>query len=247
MYDLLSEKPLRLVYGTFNLAIWILFTRASIMNCLPKSEFVSHLIRINKLDACDFDRFVFFQGMMFGSVKKWWGKKGVRGSSHEGLDLCFFESTGNEGFRLDETAEIPMLYDGRVEHITEDFLGKTVITRHFFDNSEQPEILSLYGHLDPDKNLKVGDDIMQGQVFARIAGFGNTKKILLPHVHISLAKPDLLPPVSQLEWAFLNTVDRDIFIDPLLAISPKYSVIEYDDQVDVSNVFIRCSQLNAAV
>jgi hypothetical protein len=29
MYDFLPEKLLRLVYGTFNLAMWILFTRAS--------------------------------------------------------------------------------------------------------------------------------------------------------------------------------------------------------------------------
>ncbi len=183
---------------------------------------------------------------MFGSVKKWWGKKGLRGSSHEGLDLCFFANTHNENFRLDETTEIPMLYDGRVEYITEDFLGKTVITRHCFDDPEQPEILSLYGHLNPHKNLKIGDELEEGQAFAKIGGFGNKKKILLPHVHISLAKPDLLPPANQLEWEFLNTVDRDVFIDPLLAISPKYSVIEYDDQVDVSNVFASSSRVNVA-
>ena len=181
------------------------------MNRLPKSEFVSHLIRVNQLHTYDFDRFIFFQGMMFGSVKKWWGKKGLRGSSHEGLDLCFFANTHNEKFRLDETAEIPMLYDGRVEHITEDFLGKTVITRHCFNDPEQPDILSLCGHLNPHKNLKIGDELKEGQVFAKIGGFGNQKKILLPHVHISLAKPDLLPPANQLEWEFLNTVDRSVF------------------------------------
>jgi glycosyltransferase involved in cell wall biosynthesis len=32
MYDFLSEKSLRLVYETFTLAIWILFTRASILS-----------------------------------------------------------------------------------------------------------------------------------------------------------------------------------------------------------------------
>jgi hypothetical protein len=214
------------------------------MNHLPQSDFVSHLIRINKLDTCDFARFIFFQGMMFGSVKKWWGKKGVRASSHEGLDLCFFESTGKEKFRLDETTAIPMLYNGRVEHITEDLLGQTAITRHFFADPEQPDILSLYGHLNLDRNLKVGDDIGAGQVFAKIAGFGNTKKILLPHVHISLAKPDLLPPADHLEWEFLNTVDLDVFIDPIQAISANYTVIEYDDGLDLAKSFSRYSQRN---
>jgi hypothetical protein len=149
------------------------------MNHLPKSEFVSHLIRINTLNAFGFDRFIFFHGMLFGSEKKWWGKKGGRRSSHEGLDLCFFANTVNEYFRLDESADIPMLYDGRVEHITDDFLGKTVISSHCFEGNDQPELLSLYGHLDPDNNLKVGDEIKQGQGFAKIGG-GIKRKFCRP-------------------------------------------------------------------
>jgi len=216
------------------------------MEHLPKSEFVSHLIRINQLAAYDFDRFVFFQGMLFGSEKRWWGAAGLRGTSHEGLDLCFFESIGHEYFRLDESVKLPMLYDGRVEHITEDFLGKTVITRHNFEDPNQPALLSLYGHLIPDKNLTIGDEIKQGQGFAKIAGFEKQKKILLPHMHISLARPDLLPPANRLEWEFLNTVDRSVFIDPLYAISPQYTVIEYDDEMDVSKLFSRCSRVKAS-
>ncbi|MBC2714275.1 MAG: M23 family metallopeptidase [Desulfobacteraceae bacterium] len=216
------------------------------MKHLPQSKFVSYLIRINKLNACDFDRFILFQGMMFGSEKKWWGTKGIRRSLHEGLDLCFFTNTRNEYFRLDETVKVPMLYDGRVEHITEDFLGKTVITSHCFDDPDQPALLSLFGHLNPGKNLKIGDEIKQGQVFAKISGFENKKQILLPHLHISLTKSDLLPPANCLEWEFLNRVDRSVFMDPLKAISPKYSIIEHDDELDVSKVFTRCSQFKAA-
>lgn len=209
------------------------------MNHLPKSDFISHLIRINKLNACDFARFIFFAGMMFGSKKKWWGAKGFRESLHEGLDLCFFENIHHEYFRLDETVKVPMLYDGRVDHITDDFLGKTVIASHCFDDPDHPSLLSLYGHLNPDKNLKIGDEIKEGQVFAKIAGFENKKKIMLPHLHISLAKPDMLPLATHLEWAFLNTMDRSVFIDPLNAISAEYTVIEYNDQVDLLKLFAR--------
>ena len=245
---------------------WVTVRKLVVMNLfrmmkhLPKSGFVSHLIKENQLDACGFDRFIFFYGMMFGSKKKWWGTRGVRLSSHEGLDLCFFESTGHEYFRLDETINVPMLYDGRVEHITEDFLGKTVITRHCFDDPDQPVLLSLYGHLNPDKNLRIGDEIKEGQIFARIAGIEkqtagiekqtagieNKKKIILPHLHISLAKPDMLPPANFLEWEFLNTVDRSVFIDPLNAISSEYTMIEYDDETDVSKMFKRYSQFKSA-
>jgi hypothetical protein len=208
----------------------------------PESVFSDALIQKNRLRACDFDRFVFFAGMLFGSDKKWWGKPGLRNSSHEGLDLCFFESTGRQYFRLDESVRVPMLYDGRVEHITDDFLGKTVIASHCFDGSGQPAILSLYGHLNPDKNIRIGDEITQGQVFAKIAGLKNQKQILLPHLHISLAKPGMLPPPDRLEWEFLNTVDRCVFIDPMEAIAPEYRVMEYDDTPDLAEKFIRCSQ-----
>ncbi len=217
------------------------------MNLFPKSEFVLHLIRENKLHAFDFDRFVFFQGMMFGSDKKWWGVKGIRRFLHEGLDLCFFTNICNEKFRLDETVKVPMLYDGRVEHITNDFLGKTVITRHCFSGHNKLPLLSLYGHLNPDKNLKIGDEIKAGEIFALIAGLENRQKVLLPHLHISLAKPEMLPPANCLEWEFLNTVDRDVFIDPLKAITPKYTVAEYDDGVDLAKLFSKCSLANSEV
>ena len=208
----------------------------------PKSTFIDALIQKNRLRALDFDRFVFFSGMLFGSEKKWWGKPGQRSYSHEGLDLCFFENAQKEKFRLDETTDVPMLYDGRVAHITDDFLGKTVIASHCFDGSGQPAILSLFGHLNPDKNIRIGDEIKQGQVFAKIAGLKNQKQLLLPHLHISLAKPGMLPPPDRLEWEFLNTVDRSVFIDPMDAILPEYRVIEYDDTLYVAQKFARCRE-----
>ncbi len=208
----------------------------------PKSIFIDALIQKNRLRTFDFERFVFFSGMLFGSEKKWWGKPGRRSSSHEGLDICFFESSGRQCFRLDETTDVPMLYDGRVEHITDDFLGKTVIASHCFDGSGQPAILSLFGHLDPDKNIRIGDEITQGQVFAKIAGLKTKKQILLPHLHISLAKPGRLPPPDRLEWAFLNTVDRGVFIDPMGVILPEYRVIEYDNPPDPAEKFTRCRE-----
>lgn len=208
----------------------------------PKSIFTDALIQKNRLRTFDFERFVFFSGMLFGSEKKWWGKPGRRRFSHEGLDICFFESTQKEKFRLDETTDVPMLYDGRVEHITEDFLGKTVIASHCFDGSGQPAVLSLFGHLNPDKNIRIGDKITQGRIFAKIAGIKKHKQILLPHLHISLAKPDMLPPPDRLEWEFLNTVDRCVFIDPMEAIAPEYRVIEYNETPDSAERFIRCGR-----
>lgn len=213
---------------------------------LPKSGFVNDLIRCNQLHLCDFDCFLFFQGMLFNSDRKWWGQKGGRRSLHEGIDVCFFESRRGQYFRLDESTDVPMIYDGRVEHITDDFLGKTVIARHFSDlegipGADQPACLSLYGHLNPDKNLRVGDELKHGQVFAKIAGVGKKKQLLPPHLHLSLANPHLLPPAHKLEWEFLNTVDRKIFFDPIDILIPRFKMIEYRETMDLYQQFVPCN------
>lgn len=140
-------------------------------------------------------------------------------------------------FRLDETVRVPMLYDGVVEHITDDFLGKTVIMSHHFEDRNQRALLSFYGHMNPDKNLKIGDKIKEGEAFASIAGIADRKKGLLPHLHISLARPDMLPPADSLEWEFLNRADRSVFVNPIDAISVRYTVIEYDDRMNLSESF----------
>lgn len=210
------------------------------MTSLPASDFLFALMVSNRLDARVFKHFVFFEGMLFGSPKKWWGKPGLRPFSHEGLDLCFFETPTHELRRLDETIGVPALYDGQVAHMTDDFLGRTVVFRHDFQ--EHPPWLSLYGHLNPDQNLKTGDHVRPGEIFARIAGFKDRKKLLVPHVHISLADPRRLPPANRLEWEFLNTVDRSVFIDPLSVIRPEYRVMPYEGPVNLADVFVPVSK-----
>lgn len=194
----------------------------------------------NRLKAGRVARFVFFEGMLFGSRKKWWGNPGLRPFAHEGLDLCFFETPAGELRRLDETIGVPALYDGRVVHMTDDFLGRTVVFRHDFP--DHPPCLSLYGHLHPDRDLKTGDHVRAGEIFARIAGFKDKKKLVVPHVHISIADPMRLPPANRLEWDFLNTVDRSVFIDPLSVIQSEYRVMPYDEPVNLADMFAPVSK-----
>ncbi len=218
------------------------------------ASFPDDLIRINRLDMCGFSRFVFFPGMMFGSTEKWWGKKGTRQSSHEGLDFCFFEDHTGRKFRLDASAQVPALYDGEVVHITDDFLGKTVIFHHApvglpaaeATEAGLPEtgLLALYGHLRPDKNLAIGDRLRQRDVFARISPVKERWKKLLPHVHISLAKPERLPRPDRIEWTFLNTVDRSVFFDPLDYMAPEYRVMAYDASLAPAKIFTPWTGVN---
>ena len=222
---------------------------------LPESSLLDSLVCKNHLDRCGFFRFVFFDGMLFGSDQKWWGKKGRRRFPHEGLDLCFFEDHRGNSFRLDASVTVPMLYDGQVEHITDDFLGKTVISSHvidarvFGDNDRagtgKISVLSLYGHLRLDKELRIGDAIKQDEIFASIAAIDNPKKKLLPHLHISLARPEMLPPAHQIEWALLNTADRSVFMNPFDALRPAYRVTAYDEALNLSQKYVPCSQITA--
>jgi len=211
------------------------------MGELPLSNFISRLADINHLTPLGFDRFIFFPGMLFNSKEKWWGRGGCRAVSHEGVDLCFFAGDEDAKFRLDETVQIPMIYDGTVVHLMDDFLGKTVVTLHDVGAASYGPLLSLYGHVQPHDHLNVGDRIHQGEVFASIADPGGRSMFLPPHLHLSLAKPQMFPQVSQLSWEMLNHADRSVFIDPMKALEMDYSVIHYDNAFNLFQQYTRCS------
>jgi len=212
---------------------------------IPPSNLIIRLADINHLRVLGFERFVFFPGMLFNSLEKWWGSSGLRAASHEGLDLCFFSGESGAKFRLDETVQVPMVYDGIIAHIMDDFLGKTVVTRHDFGDSGNAPVLSLYGHVHPDPHLKVGDLICQGDVFASIADVEGRSKLLPPHLHISLAKARMLPPAEQLTWEMLNQADRSVFIDPMNVLDANYSVIPYDKATNFFKLYIKISHVTS--
>ncbi|MDO9264236.1 MAG: hypothetical protein Q7U02_09745 [Desulfosalsimonadaceae bacterium] len=210
---------------------------------IPPSDFISRLVDINHLAALGFERFIFFPGMLFNSMEKWWGRSGLRPASHEGLDLCFFAGKGGAKFRLDETVRVPMVYDGIIAHMMDDFLGKTVVTRHDFGNAGNGPVLSLYGHVHPDPHLKIGDRICRGDVFASIADTFGRSRLLPPHLHISFAKAWMLPQAGELTWEMLNRADRAVFIDPMNALGADYSVIYYDGAVNLFESYQKFSRV----
>ena len=212
-------------------------TEDPITERIPPSNFISRLVDINHLSTLGFERFIFFPGMLFNSKEKWWGRSGFRPTSHEGVDLCFFAGKGGAGFRLDETVRVPMVYDGIIVHMMDDFFGKTVVTRHDFGDAGNGPVLSLYGHVHPDPRLKIGDRICRGDVFASIADTLGRSRLLPPHLHISLAKSRMLPQAERLTWEMLNQVDRSVFIDPMKALDADYSVVHYDSDINLFELY----------
>jgi len=211
---------------------------------MKTEPFQARLVAVNHLEAIGFDRFLFFPGMLFNATEKWWGRGGLRAVSHEGLDLCFFAGTDGAAFRLDETIQAPMVHDGVIVHIMDDFLGKTVVTRHDLATTCSGPILSLYGHTQPDPHLQIGDRIGQGEVFAHISDAGRRSKLLPSHLHISFAKAWMLPPASQLTWEWLNGADRSVFIDPLTILDMDYSVMDGDGAVNFSELYLKYGKVS---
>ena len=74
--------------------------------------------------------------MLFNSTDKWWGDQGKRDKPHEGLDLCLYKDREDKILRLGENAKVPVIYDGIVVGIVDDFLGKSVIIEHLFSGSK---------------------------------------------------------------------------------------------------------------
>jgi hypothetical protein len=207
---------------------------------LPKSGFVSHLVRINRLDRLGFERFVFFPGMLFLSFKTWWGKNSYRKTAHEGLDLCFFINSRQDQYRLDETIQVPMLFEGRIVRVMDDFLGQTVVARHRAEDMHEASFFTFYAHMMPDHRLRTGDVVIAEKPIGTIADATKTSSSLASHLHISMAWESLLPPVDILSWDILNQVDRSVFIDPLMVLSGSHSLISETPDNHMINKFIKC-------
>ncbi len=139
----------------------------------------------------------------------------MRPVSHEGLDICTFETIDGRDCRLDETTRIPVAFDGKIVGRCDDFLGETIIVRHLLPEPGASSAYAFYAHILPDRDLSVGDILPAGQRLGRIAPAGSRKTVMPPHLHLTFARADLLPPVEQLNWPLLNRLDRGVFCDPL--------------------------------
>lgn len=190
------------------------------------SGFVNRLVAANRLSAAGFDRFVFLPGMGFGAMEKWWPPAGRRTFSHEGVDLCLFQTRSNLLFRLDETIRVPLIHPGKIVGLIPDFIGKTVIASHRVSgNGHEDEFYTFYGHVTPDTHLAVGDTLNSGDIFARITDADIRRTRLPAHLHVSAAWCRRLPSAETLTWPLLNRMNRAAFIDPLYLLAIPYETI----------------------
>lgn len=185
------------------------------MNPAVASGFCSDLTRLNSLD---FREWLFRPGMLFQSGEKWWGDGGRRSGPHEGIDLCFYRTSSGEQRILPPGTLIPVIYDGEIISITEDFLGRTIFVRHDLPSEGTARFFTIYGHVSPHGGVSSGAAVNKGDAIAGIAERKGGPAGLLPHLHLSAAFIAGDMPPGMLDWKLLNEPDKVSLIDPLALI-----------------------------
>jgi hypothetical protein len=148
-----------------------------------KSCFSEWLIKHNKLDELGFEQWVFQPGMLFNANEKWWVDNGFRPAPHEGMDFCCFRKQDHTISYLKENVLVPVMYDGEIDRVFDDFLGQSVLVAHDI-YSDKARLYSVYAHVFPGNRAMVGDKVKAGDIIASISpGNGN---LIPPHLHISV-------------------------------------------------------------
>ena len=192
---------------------------------LRNTRFTEYLIRKNALDTGGFNEWVFCPGMLFNSTDKWWGDQGRRDKPHEGLDLCLYKDREDTILRLGEKVKVPVIYDGVVVGIVDDFLGKSVIIEHLFSDCDNNKLCTIYGHTIPEDNLHVGKIVKKGDVIAALADSSRSKTDIFPHLHISLGWTSKVISYERLDWGNIGAPNTLTLLDPLQVIDWNYLIL----------------------
>lgn len=195
-----------------------------------RSRFSEFLVEQNGLDRRGFREWAFYPGMLFSATDKWWGNRGKRTAPHEGCDFCLYLDGQGRALGLEEGAIIPVMYDGLVVRIIDDFLGKSIVVAHAFSECAGQVLLTIYGHTVPSSDLAAGVSVKAGEIIGAIAPVGKSRSTVLPHLHVSVGRTSGLASCEGLNWenmaAVLAMADPLDFIEEM-----SYRVIEQHEPV----------------
>ena len=189
------------------------------------SRFTECLIQKNALDQDGFHGWAFCIGMLFQSTDKWWGDRKKRDKPHEGLDLCLYKNQKGAIVRLEEKTKVPVIYDGMVVGIIDDFLGKSIIVDHLFADGNNNRLFTIYGHTIPQDHLHVGKPVKQGDIIATLGDSSSFKTNILPHLHISLGWASKSISYDRLDWKSMGDSNTLTLLDPLHIIDTRYFIL----------------------
>jgi hypothetical protein len=186
------------------------------------------LISSNALAERGFHAWAFYPGMLFLSRDTWWGNGGMRDRPHEGVDLCFYKDREGIIHHLTDTpVAIPVLYEGTLVHLVEDYIATSLFVLHDIYDTKGNQLYTIYGHTDPSEELTQGASVKEGSIIATIADAGKKKAKMSSHLHLSIAWiPPSYPP-ERLNWKSLADQDTVLLVNPLPVIDGTYTVLQY--------------------
>ncbi len=146
---------------------------------------------------------LFFPGMLFSSMDKWWGDFCFRASAHEGIDITYFRAREKEIRCFDDTVQIPAMEDGRIINICDDFLGRTLVVEIEKQETGATSVIYTYAHIRPESRFNIGCCIKKNETIARVC---DTRKNphLPPHLHFSCFEVEKTIPSKSLNWLLFS-------------------------------------------
>jgi murein DD-endopeptidase MepM/ murein hydrolase activator NlpD len=193
-----------------------------------KTNFTEMLIAANGIAPEDFQSWVFFESMTFNATNKWWGDYGLRDFPHEGIDLCLYIDGAGRLCRLNAKTRIPVMHDGMVKALFDDYLGRAVIIEH-----GGGKYISAYAHTAPLSEIQPGAEVRRGNIIATIADTRNFKANIFPHLHYSLGRPSQNLAYDSFVWNIMRDQDLVSLLDPMQMIDGPHQVMSSHEENNV--------------
>jgi hypothetical protein len=187
--------------------------------------FHERLLFFNNLDSLGFEEWIFRPEMLFGSFYKWWGDLGKRQRPHEGLDLCLYRTKEGDINYLTEVTKIPVILEGQVAKVSEDFLGESVFVSHGVYDANGSQLYTIYGHIKPANHIRPRERLSEGDIIGVIADTRNSRVAIPRHLHVSVAWIPDTTPMPELGWQMINDPTKVVLLDPLSVIECPYSIV----------------------
>jgi site-specific recombinase XerD len=149
-----------------------------------RKDFTKIFVELNQERLGKFKKWVFLEGMLFGTDVKWWNSKEKRKRSHEGVDLYFYQLASGGIERLKQGLFVPAFLSGEVLSLVEDYLGKSlrdsIPDKTLLDKRNKALFELLYStgiRAQEALNMNVEDLHIEG-MWVRVKGKGGKERIV---------------------------------------------------------------------
>ena len=179
---------------------------------MSRYRYCHFLERVNP-SLTGIEKFYLYPGMEFQSDVKWWPDSGVRPTLHEGIDFCYYRKPSGKESAFTPEIRVPVMADGQIVAICQDYLGQTVFLDHLHDSPFR--FLSIYAHMVPEINLQAGQRVQAGNIIGVVADTAGRKNRMPTHLHLSLMQVDKKVSPAQFTWDLICNSERGSLLDPL--------------------------------